>query len=209
MLKQSAVIVAVLVGVSMCPAQSSLALPPAPVRNHSISIQGGWSWPLSHDGLTSYWGPGPAASVEFLTAVNRMVSLGFDFEGSAFWFRGPAFTSAYPKLPFRNPPVAQIVAGVVGRLTIAPGKRLTPYIGALIGISHVTGAEYRVQTDSRRVTDYYIPFQTRLAGSLYGGLEYRISRSLAFDAEARALYVNDDPDVGLTAVVRGGFRFLF
>jgi hypothetical protein len=208
MLKCSAVIVALLAGVLECTAQS-LVPPPAPVRNHSISVQGGWSWPLSHDGLTSYWGPGPAASVEFLTGVNRVVSLGFDLEGSAFWFRGPQFSSAFPKLPFRNPPLAQIVAGVVGRLTIAPGKKLTPYVGAMVGISHMTGAEYRVQTDSGRVTYYYIPFQTRLAGSLYAGLEYRISRSLAFDAEARALYVNDDPDVGITAVIRGGLRFLF
>jgi hypothetical protein len=147
--------------------------------------------------------------VEFLTAVSRTVSLGFDLEGSAYWFRGPEFTSAYPKVPFRNPPVAQIVAGVVGRLTIAPGKKLTPYCGGMVGISHMTGAEYRQQTDSGRVTYYYIPFQTRLAASLYGGLEYRFNRSFAFDAEARALYVNGDPDVGVTAVIRGGFRFLF
>jgi opacity protein-like surface antigen len=170
---------------------------------------GGWSWPVSHDGLTKYWGPGPAASVEFLTAVSRAVSLGFDLEGSAFWFRGTVFASEHPALPFKNPPVAQIVAGIVARVTIAPGKRLTPYVGGMLGLSHMTGAEYRQQTDSGHVTYYYIPFQTRLAASLYGGVEYRISRSFAFDAEARALYVPDDTDVGITAVIRGGFRFLF
>jgi hypothetical protein len=73
----------------------------------------------------------------------------------------------------------------------------------------MTGAEYRQETDSGRVTYYNIPFQTRLAVSLYGGLEYRFNRSFAFDAEARALYVNDDPDVGVTAVIRGGVRFYF
>ncbi len=208
MLKRSAVTVAVLMAAMQCAAQN-LALPPSPVRSHSISVLGGWSWPVSHDGLTSYWGAGPSASMEFLKAVNRTVSFGFDLEGSAYWFRGPAFAAAYPNLPFRNPPLAQIVAGVIGRFTLAPGKKLTPYLGAMIGISHVTGAEYRQQTDSGRVTYYYIPFQTRLAGSVYAGLEYHISRSLAFDAEARALYVNDDPDVGVTAVVRGGLRFLF
>jgi len=208
MQKRSAVTVMLLLAAMQCAAQT-LALPPAPVRTQSISIMGGWSWPLSHDGLTQYWGPGPAVSVEFLKAVSRTVSLGFDLEGAAYWFRGPEFAAAYPEVPFKNPPVAQIVAGVVGRFTIAPGKKLAPYVGGMIGLSHVTGAEYRQDTDSGRVTYYYIPIQTRLAASLYCGLEYRISRSFAFDAEARALYVHNDPDVGVTAVIRGGFRFLF
>jgi len=208
MRNRSAVIVLSFLAAMQCAGQS-LSLPPAPIRNHSIVIMGGWSWPLSHDGLTHYWGPGPAASAEFMTAVSRAVALGFDVEGSAFWFNGPKFAADFPKLPFRNPPVAQLVAGVTARITLTPGKRLVPYIGGMIGISHVTGAEYRLQTDSGRVTYYYIPFQTRLAGALYGGLEYRFGRALAFDAEARALYVNNDPDVGVTAVIRGGFRFFF
>jgi len=186
-----------------------LSRPPAPFRSHSVSIMGGWSAPLSHDGLTGNWGPGPGASIEFLTSVNRFLAFGFDLEGSAFWFKGPGWASAYPSLPFRNPPVAQLVAGVVGRYTIAPGKKLSPYVGAVLGLSHVTGAEYRVDTDSGRVSYYYIPFQTRLAAALYCGVEYRFTRSFAFDAEARALEVINDPDVGTVAVLRGGFRFFF
>jgi opacity protein-like surface antigen len=145
----------------------------------------------------------------FLTSMSRTVSFGFDLEGSAFWFRGPEFAAAHPDIPFKNPPVAQIVAGVIGRFTVAPGKKLTPYLSGMIGISHMTGAEYRQETDSGSVTYYNIPFQTRLAFSLSGGLEYRFSRSLAFDAEARALCVINDPDVGVTAVLRGGLRFFF
>ncbi len=208
MRKRNAVTVMLLLAAMQCAAQSPI-LPPLPVRNHSIVVLGGWSWPLSHDGLTKYWGSGPALSVEVLKAVSPVVSLGFDLEGAAYWFRGSVFTSAYPNLPFKNPPVAQIVAGVVGRVTIAPGKKLVPYIGGMIGFSHMTGAEYRQETDSGHVTYYNIPFRTRLAASLYGGLEYRISRPLAFDAEARALYVNSDPDIGVTAVIRAGFRFFF
>jgi opacity protein-like surface antigen len=170
---------------------------------------GGWSAPLSHDGLTGNWGPGPGASLEFLTAANRYLAFGFDLEGSAFWFKGPGWANAYPSLPFKNPPVAQILAGVVGRVTFAPGKKLSPYAGAVLGLSHVTGAEYRVDTDSGRTSYYYIPFQTRLAVSFYCGIEYRFSRSFAFDAEARAVEVIDDPDVGAVAVLRGGFRFFF
>lgn len=186
-----------------------LSRPPAPFRNQSVIIMGGWSAPLSHDGLTGNWGPGPGASIEFLTSVSRFVAFGFDLEGSAFWFKGQGWTNAYPSLPFRNPPVAQLVAGVVGRYTIAPGKKLSPYVGAVLGLSHVTGAEYRVDTDSGRVSYYYIPFQTRLAAALYCGVEYRFTRSFAFDAEARAVEVFDDPDVGTVAVLRGGFRFFF
>ena len=208
MRKRNAVTVMLLLAAMQCAAQSPI-LPPAPARTHSIVVMGGWSWPLSHDGLTKYWGSGPAASVEVLKAVSPVVSLGFDLDGAAYWFRGPEFVSAFPNIPFRNPPVAQIVAGVVGRFTIAPGKRLTPYVGGMIGFSHITGAEYRQQTDSGRVTYFYIPYQTRLAAGLYGGVDYRISRPLAFDLEARALYVNDDPDVGVTAVIRAGFRFIF
>jgi hypothetical protein len=208
MRKRNAVIVMCLLAVMQCAAQSP-ALPPSPLRNNSISVLGGWSWPLSHDGLTKFWGPGPSASVEVLKGVSRYVSLGFDLEASAYWFRGTDFVSAYPNLPFKNPPVAQIVAGVVGRFTISPGKKFTPYIGGMIGISHMTGAEYRQATDSGHVTYYDLPFQTKLAASLYGGLEYRISRVIAFDAEARALYVNDDPNVGVLAALRAGFRFLF
>jgi hypothetical protein len=184
-------------------------LPPSPVRNHSIVVLGGWSWPLSHEGLTKFWGSGPSVSLEVLKAVSPVVSLGFDLEGAAYWFRGSEFVSAYPGLPFRNPPVAQIVAGVIGRFSIAPGKKFAPYTGGMIGFSHMTGAEYRQETGSGRVTYFNIPFQTRLAASLYGGIEYRVSRSLAFDAEARALYVNGDPDVGVTAVIRTGLRFIF
>ncbi|HTO93446.1 MAG TPA: hypothetical protein VMM80_03715 [Bacteroidota bacterium] len=205
---RSALTAACLFSVIPCAAQR-LSMPPAPLRTHSISVEAGWSWPLAHDGLTKYWGPGPGASIEFLTSVSRTVALGFNIDGSAYWFRGPAFVHDYPNLKFRNPPVAQIVAGVIGRITIAPGKRLTPYVGALLGFSHMTGAEYRQVTDTTSTTYFYLPFQTRLAVGLYGGLEYRISRGLAFDAEARALYVNNDPNVGASAVMRGGLRFFF
>ena len=208
MRKRTTVTAILFLAAMQCGAQS-LTLPPGPVRSHSISITGGYAWPGSHDGLTKYWGPGPSASVEFLTSVSRVVSLGFDLEGSAFWFRGPVFVSAYPNLPFRNPPVAQIVAGIVGRFTITPGKKFAPYVGGMIGLSHVTGAEYRQDSDSGRVTYYYIPFQTRLAASVFGGVEYRVSRRLAFEAEGRALYVNDDPDVGVVAVLRAGIRLFF
>lgn len=208
MRKRNAVTAMVLLAAMQCAAQSPI-LPPSPVRTHSIVVLGGWSWPLSHGGLTQYWGSGPAIAVEALKAVSPVVALGFDFEGAAYWFRGPVFAAAYPNLPFRSPPVAQIVAGVVGRFTIASGKKFVPYIGGMIGFAHMTGAEYRQETDSGHVTYYNIPFQTRLATSLYGGVEYRFNRSLAFDAEARALYVHQDPDVGITAVLRGGFRFFF
>jgi len=191
-----------------CAAQR-LSMPPAPLHVHSLAVEAGWSWPLAHSGLTKYWGPGPGASVEFLTSVSRYVSLGFDIDGSAYWFRGPAFVTDYPGLPFRNPPVAQIVAGVIGRVTLAPGKKLTPYVGAMLGISHMTGAEYRQVTDTTSTTYFYIPFQTRLAMGVYGGFEYRFNRALAFDAEGRMLYVNNDPNVGASAVVRGGLRFFF
>lgn len=208
MRKRNAVTLMLFLAAMQCAAQR-LVLPPSPVRNHSVVVLGGLSWPLSHEGLTKYWGSGPAVSVEVLKAVSPVVSLGFDLEGAAYWFRGPVFASAYPSLPFKNPALAQIVAGVVGRFTIAPGKKLSPYFGGMIGISHMTGAEYRQETDSGHVTYYNIPFQTRLAASIYGGVEYHFSRSFAFDAEARALYVNDDPDVGVNAVLRAGFRFFF
>ena len=208
MRKRNALTVMCMLAVMQAAAQSP-ALPPSPLRYNSISVLGGWSWPLSHDGLTKFWGSGPTASLEVLKGVSRNVSLGFDLEAAAYWFRGPEFVSAYPNLPFKNPPVAQIVAGVVGRFTIAPGKKFTPYIGGMIGFSHMTGAEYRQETGSGRVTYYDMPFQTRLAVSLYGGVEYRISRTFAFDAEARALYVNDDPNAGLIVAVRGGIRLLF
>ena len=208
MRKRNAVTVMLLLAAMQCAAQSPV-LPPSPVRSQSIVVLGGWSWPVSHEGLTKYWGPGPALSVQFLKGVSRVVSLGFDLEGAAYWFRGPEFASAYPSLPFKNPAVAQIIAGVVGRFTITPGKKIVPYIGGMIGFSHMTGAEYRLQTDSGHVTYFNMPFQTRLAASLYGGLEYRLSRSLSLDAEARALYVNDDPNVGLTTVLRAGLRFFF
>jgi len=208
MRKRNALTVMCMLAVMQAAAQSP-ALPPSSLRYNSISVLGGWSWPLSHDGLTKFWGSGPTASLEVLKGVSRNVSLGFDLEAAAYWFRGPEFVSAYPNLPFKNPPVAQIVAGVVGRFTIAPGKKFTPYIGGMIGFSHMTGAEYRQETGSGRVTYYDMPFQTRLAASLYGGVEYRISRTFAFDAEARALYVTDDPNVGVLAALRAGFRFLF
>ena len=208
MRKRNAVTVMLFLAAMQCAAQRPV-LPPSIVRSHSVVVLGGLSWPLSHDGLTQYWGSGPALSVEVLKAVSPVVSLGFDLEGAAYWFRGPVFATAYPKLPFKNPAVAQVIAGVVGRFTLAPGKKFAPYIGGMIGFSHMTGAEYRLETDSGHVTYYNIPFQTRLAASLYGGVEYRVSRVFALEAEARALYVNDDPDVGVTAVVRAGLRVFF
>ena len=208
MRKRNAVTVLLLLAAMQCAAQSPM-LPPSPVRNQSIVVLGGWSWPVSHDGLTKYWGSGPALTVEVLKGISPAVSLGFDLEGAAYWFRGPVFAAAYPSLPFKNPSVAQIIAGVVGRFTMMSGRKIVPYIGGMIGFSHMTGAEYIQQTDSGHVTYFNMPFQTRLAASIYGGLEYRLSRSLAIDAEARALYVNDDPNVGLTTVLRAGLRFFF
>jgi opacity protein-like surface antigen len=208
MRKRNAVTVMLFLAAMQCAAQSPL-LPPSTVRTNSIVVLGGWSWPVSHEGLTKFWGSGPALSVEVLKSVSPVVALGFDLEAAAYWFRGPEFVAAYPSLPFRNPAVAQIVAGVVGRFAIAPGKKLSPYVGGMLGFSHMTGAEYRLETDSGHVTYFNLPFQTRLALSLYGGAEYRLGRSVAVDAEARALYVNDDPNVGLTTVLRAGFRFFF
>ena len=205
---RTAVTAVLFLAAMQCAAQG-LSLPPGPLHNHSFVVMGGWAMPVSHDGLTTFWGAGPSLGVEFLTSVNRWIALGFTVDGSAYWFRGPLFGTMYPGLSLRSPALAQIVAGVVGRYTIAPGKKLSPYVGAMIGISHVTGAEYRVPTDTLTTTYYYMPFQTRLALGMYAGLEYRFSRTFACDLESRALYVNNDPNVGLTAVVRGGFRFFF
>jgi len=183
--------------------------PPVLVPTHSIWIMGGYAWPLSHPGLTQFWGPGPSGSVEFTSNVSRGVSLGFALDGSAYWFRGQKFAATYPGLPFKNPPVAQISAGVVARVSLAPTKKLAPYVGASIGFSHMTGAEYIQEVNGIRVTYYNLPFQDRLAASLLCGIEMRLKRSFALDVEARSLFVNNDPDVGATLAARAGMRFLF
>lgn len=183
--------------------------PPVFLPSHSVWVLGGYSWPLSHHALTDYWRAGPTASVEFTSSVSRSVSLGFALDASAYWFRGQKFAQAYPGLPFKNPPVAQIFAGVVGRINLAPSKRLAPYIGASLGFSHMTGAEYIQEVNGVRVTYYNIPFQDRLAGGLLAGLEFRVKRTFALEVEARSLFVNNDPDVGATLAMRAGMRFLF
>ena len=182
-------------------------VPVIPVR--SVTVSGGFSWPLTRHGLTQYWSPGPSGAVEFNVRIRRRYLLGVVVDVSAYWFRAGRFAQTNPGVTLENKPVAHITIALTGRYELLPERRIGPYFGLSVGASRLTEAVEQQVIDSVRVTYFNIPGRTRLSATGIIGVVVQMTRGFGLEAEGRLLYIHNDPDAGLIFGIRTGVRFSF
>ena len=173
----------------------------------TLIVTGGVAEPLSHESLTDFWLRGPAASVAFTLDVQRWLALGIEFGGAQFYFDRAAFGLKYPGVPIEAQNAGMIDAHLLAKFMFDPRMIFSPYLTGTLGATHWTGASYKEELPGQpRRIFYDIPRKTRLAAGLTLGADIVLSSWFAVVVEARASTVINDPDLGLTAALRGGVR---
>ncbi len=176
-------------------------------RRPSLIILFGIAEPLSRDGLTDFWLRGPVGSAAFTVDVSRFMALGVGVDVSVFYFDMQAFSERYPDVPTHVREIGIIDVYLLMRFAFRPGMVLSPYVTVTIGASHSTGATYKKEDPLPRQIYYDVPRSTRLAMGLAAGADIVVARWLTFVLEAKLSYVHNDPNIGLLASLRVGFRF--
>jgi hypothetical protein len=179
-----------------------------PLRQ-AVSATVGAGFPLSHEGITAYWQPGLSASMRFTTSVTRYVGIGVGVDASQFSFDGAAFEAEYPSVVPEAHDLLQVGVSLHAKILLLPSYRTCPYIALELGASRLTEATYRKVIAGARVTYYNVGGSTRLMAGVAGGVDIVLSRWLAVELEAKASYIHNDPDAGILAAGRAGFRVRF
>jgi hypothetical protein len=175
-------------------------------RDKTIEVVGGITLPLSHAGLTDFWLRGPSLGATFLVRANYNIKFGVGGEAALFSFRRGAFALAYPGIVTQARNLATVYLYIAVRNYLKPSVRMTPFIGAEIGVLRTTGAEYKDFVAGVRNTYYEIPGMSHLASSVSAGVDYYIFRRTALQIHGRALYVFNDPNTGLLFTVHAGVK---
>jgi hypothetical protein len=176
-------------------------------RNPSLSLTFGLAEPLSHESFTEFWLRGPVGSVSFTVDVRRSVALGVGLDVSIYYFNQSAFVQKFPDVPMHQTNIGLIDLYLMSKFMFRPRMRISPYLTVTLGASHNTGASYKIEEPLPRKIYYDIPRSTRLALGLVLGTDIVLSRWFALVLEAKLSYVHNDPNIGLLAFLRGGFRF--
>jgi hypothetical protein len=179
-----------------------------PYKRPTLSFSFGFANPQSKIGLTSFWNSGPSGSLSFFVHVSRVFSLGVGADVSSLSFDESAFRSRYDTIAVQDKNIVLSNVYVGWRVLMMPSKRVGPFIGGDIGALRATEARYSEVVDSVRVTYYNVGGSTRFTFGLVGGLDAYVVRWLILHAEARAVYVHNDPDIGVLTFVRGGARLI-
>ena len=179
------------------------------VKRPSLIVLGGYGVPLSHESLTEFWNGSASGSLQFLVPVQRSLSFGVGLDGTYLPFDEASFAARYgsevDSIPSSN--MGLFSLSLISRFIFAPGYRLTPYLTAGLGASHVTGAVYKEKVSGVTRRYFDIPRKTRLSAQLAAGMALALSPSVAIDAEGRATYIVNDDDLGLLVCLLVGVRF--
>lgn len=176
-------------------------------RRKTVDVTVGTTFPVSHPGLKEFWMQGPAGGVCFLFKASETTRLGLGGEASLFSFRLGAFARAFPQADIQESLIATVYLYIALRHDLMPRARLSPFVGAEIGVIRSTGAEYKPVIDDVRRTYYDIPNIARLAGSVSLGVDYFIFKVIALQMQARVAYVLNDPNIGMLVSTQAGFKF--
>ncbi|MGA9117376.1 MAG: hypothetical protein WB626_11415, partial [Bacteroidota bacterium] len=82
-----------------------------------------------------------------------------------------------------------------------------PYLTATAGALWTERALERTMREEIRITYYDVGGTARLVFGLGAGVDIYLARWCSAELEARALYVHNDPDIGLVGSAHGGIRF--
>jgi hypothetical protein len=176
-------------------------------RNETIEIMGGVTFPISHVPLKSFWLRGPSAETAFYFKANDHIRFGVGLEAALLSFRRGTFARTFPGVPVQARTLTSIYLYLGMRNYLKPSVRMTPFIGAEIGVVRCSGAEYKEIIGGVRHTYYDIPGMSHLAASCSAGLDYYFIRRMAVQVEGRAIYVMNDTDTGLLLAAHAGFKF--
>ena len=176
-------------------------------RDKTIEILGGMTLPLSHDGITDFWLRGPSANVCLMVRMKDNFKVGIGAEAALFTFRLGAFNERYPGVTPEAKNLGLLHVYLAFRNYIRPSLRFSPYIGAQVGFARLTGAEQKEVINGVLITYYDIPGTTRLTFGASAGIDYYISRTTAVQLDIRGMYMNNDPNLGITASVQLGAKF--
>jgi hypothetical protein len=176
------------------------------VKRKTLAFLAGAVFPLSHEGLTDFWMRGPGGTLVLMFDLNPAVGVGIGADAGLLSFRKKEFGDRYPGIPWQATDLGFFHLYLEWKYTIAPYKRLSPFVGATIGPARVSGASYGTMIDSVRVTYYDLPGRTRLALGGLCGLDFALVRGVALEAEMRCVYLLNDPNAGMLLILHAGGR---
>lgn len=192
--------------------QKKAAILPRPasrIPRRSIVVSGGLTVPVSHIPLTDFWTMGPGGSAAFFAHVHRLVSVGVGMEASSLFFRSGAFETKFPGVSSKKPNIGFLHLYLAWRYAFLSQPPVSPFIGASVGAAKATPAVYETMINGIRTTYYEIPGRTRLAVAGLVGADFFLDRTVAVEVEGKAVYLHNDPEVGLVLSVRAGVRLFF
>jgi hypothetical protein len=176
-------------------------------RNTTFELLGGMTIPMSHASLKNLWLRGPSARVAFYFKANDRTRFGVGIDAALFSFRRGMFAAIFPGVPVQAKNLTTIHVYMGMRNYLKPSVRMTPFLGAEVGVVRCSGAEYKAIISGVRHTYYDIPGMAHLAASVSAGVDYYLVPHLAVQLEGRAIYVVNDPDMGLFLTAHAGFKF--
>jgi hypothetical protein len=176
-------------------------------RDKTIEIFGGMTVPLSHDGITDFWMRGPGASGCLMVPMKDNFKVGIGCAATLFSFRLAGFNERYPGVTAEIQDMVLLHVYLAFRNYIRPSLRFSPYIGAEVGFARLTGASQKEVINGVLITYYDVPGTTRLTFGASAGIDYYITRTMAVQFDIRGMYMNNDPNLGITVCVQLGAKF--
>ena len=176
-------------------------------RDNTLEVWACMGIPLSHASFKEFWMRGPGIGIGLMSRMSENIKIGFGADGTLYSFRRGAFAERYPGVPVTVRHQTLVNLDLLMRNYFLPGQRFSPYLGADLGFARISGAENKEVINGVRKTYYEIPGTTRLTLSGAAGADYFFTREFAVQADVRAVYLHNDPNVGLFLYFRVGAKF--
>ncbi|MCC6397322.1 MAG: hypothetical protein IT282_09905 [Bacteroidetes bacterium] len=177
------------------------------LRDNTLEVWGGLATPATHESFTDFWKRGPSVGLGMMSRLSENLKLGVGVEATLFSFRQGAFADRFPGIPVPAKDQTLVYIFLFARNYFEPGQRFSPYLGGCVGFSRISGAESEEVINGVRKTYYEIPGISRLTVGVSVGADYYFFLRFAVQGEVRAVYLHNDPNLGLVMTFRGGVKF--
>lgn len=186
------------------PSRSATAYAP---RDNTLEVWACMGTPVSHQSFKEFWQSGPGIGIGLMSRMSENIKFGFGVDGTLYSFRRGAFAERYPGVPMTVRHQTLVNLYLLMRNYFLPGQRFSPFLGVDFGFARISGAESKEVINGVRKTYYDIPGTTRLTLSGAAGADYYFTREFAVQADVRAVYLHNDPNVGVFLYFRVGVKF--